>query len=134
MPNIENPNILFRFSGIYGDYTFPQNPESMDVMSPFQHSNVVQTLEQEDIYMRGFIDNEVRVMKWSDVQYATYSGMKQWSVRDNLGAIPVVQFWDGTVNEFQGARIQVIDVFAQPMAGKFNRWSMELQFKPVKWW
>jgi len=128
-----NPNILFRFSGVtLGEYIFPQNPMTMDALSPWQYSNVLTLLEGEDIYMRGFIDNEVRVMKWDEVEYTTYTGIKPYATRTASGTIPVTYFWDGTMNEFRGAKVHVIDVYSKPIAGKFNKWTMEIQIKPIR--
>lgn len=132
MGNTLNTNILFRLSGVSGDYTFEQNPEVMDVLRFKNFSTKVDLLVGEDIAMRALIDNEVRVMKWSVVDKTLFTAISAFTQRDNLGNIPVNYFWDGTVNEFRGDPVQVLTVFAAPIAGKFNKYTLEVQFKPVQ--
>lgn len=132
MGTTTNPNILFRFSGVLGDYTFVQNPMSMDVLRFKGMSNKIDLLEGEDIYMRPLIDNEVRVMRWEDADYSIYTGLYPFTVRDSLGNIETTYFWDGTVNEFRGDPIHIISLWAQPLTSKLNRYSLELQFKPIQ--
>ncbi len=129
-----NPNILFRLSGITplvnGAYIFEQNPSSYNVMAPKQMTNMLEILEGNNIYQRALLDNEVRVMQWQECSYALYTGLRNFSARTISGTIPTVYFWDGTVREFQGAAIEVIDVYGQPIKGK-TTWTVQLQFKPV---
>lgn len=127
-----NPNILFRLSGVSGDYTFEQNPEAMDIRGFKNFTTKVDLLVGEDIAMHALIDNEVRVMKWSVVDKTLFSTLLAFAQRDSLGNIPVNYFWDGTVNEFRGDPVQVLTVFATPIAGKFNKYTLEVQFKPVQ--
>ena len=134
MGSTTNLNILFQLSGITtttsGLYRFEQNPETYSIMAPKQMTNILKTLEGEDIYQRALLDNEVRIMKWETTSYSLYTGLKNYSERTTSGTIPVVYFWDGTVKEFQGATIQVIDVYGRPNKVE-DFWSVEMQFKPV---
>lgn len=126
-----NPNILFKLSGItQGVYTFEQNPETYDIFAPKQRANVLPTIIGEDIYQRALLDNEVREMTWGEANYSLYTGLKNYVERDPNGNIITSYFWDGTVNEFQGAAIDLLDVYGQPIKGNFNKWSIKLQFKP----
>lgn len=132
--------LYFRFSGVIVtsgqmitdcDYTFPQNPDSMSIVTPKSKHTILQTLVGENIYQRTLVDNKVRKMDWSFSNYAVYSGLKRFAVRDAYGEIPVIRFWDGTVYDFQGAFIQVIDVYGVPQVQSDDKWKIELQFKPV---
>ncbi len=123
--------LYFNISGSsLGNYTFPQNPETMDIITPKSKHNVLPLLEGENIYQRDLYDNEIRKMLWSVTSADLYSGLKVYSTRDSSGNIPISYFWDGPVYEFQGAAIQMIDVYGVPLAGKFNQWRVEAQFKP----
>lgn len=125
-------SILFIFSGVnFGKYIFEQNPEDMDIMSPKQNFTKLPLLEEEDIYNRSLNDNEIRKMSWSVTSYSNYSGLKNYATRDISGVIPTTYFWDGTVYEFQGTPIQVIDVYGEPIASNYNKWKVEVQFKPT---
>lgn len=127
----ENTNILFKFSGVSGLYVFDQNPETMDILAPKQSHNIINTLLGQNIYQRALLDNNVRVMRWGDTSFAVYSGLRAYSFRTSSGTIPTTYFWDGTVNEFQGTKVQVIDVHGEPINAKPDRWTVELQLKPV---
>lgn len=130
-----NQNILFAFSGVTpifsGYYRVEQNPLSYAILAPKQNYTRLDILEGKNMYQRSLLDNEVRVMKWEVGSYNLYSGLRNFCERTISGTIPVVYFWDGTVKEFQGAAIQVIDVYGQPIKAMDNRWTIELQFKPV---
>ncbi len=126
----DNPNILFKLSGVtQGLYVFEQNPLSMDIYSPKQEVTILNTLAGENIYQRNLFDNQIRILKWDRAMFSLYASLKTFTIRDSNGNIPVSYFWDGTVKEFQGAAIQVIDVYARPIASE-DRWSIDLQFKP----
>lgn len=132
MGNTINPNILFIFSGVaLGKYTFEQNPSSMDSVAMKNHSNTLPLLIGEDIYQRPLYDNEVRKMAWEITSYTHYQALRAYTTRDSFGNIPLTYFWDGTVYGFQGAPIHVLDVYGAPIAGKFNQWKVEIQFKPA---
>ena len=132
MGNTTNPNILFKLSGVNpGLYTFEQNPETYDILTPKQLTNVLSTIVGDDIYQRGLLDNEVRKMTWSETSYTLYTGLGVYAQRDALGNISTSYFWDGTVKEFQGAAIQVLDVYGTPLPAKDNKWRVEMQFKPI---
>lgn len=116
-------------SGVEIDYTFPQNPNSNDIITPKAKHTILQTLVGENIYQRTLRDNAVRKMDWDISTYEIYSGLKRFASRDENGNIYPVRFWDGTVYEFQGNYIEVIDVYGEPQPGETNRWKIELQFK-----
>ncbi len=129
-----NSNILFGLSGVTstvsGYYMFEQNPESYSILAPKQLFTILPTLEGNNIYQRALLDNDVRVMKWSQCSSGLFSTLRNYSERTVSGTIPIVYFWDGTVKEFQGAAIQVIDVYGTPIKA-MDTYSVELQFKPV---
>ncbi len=130
MGNTPNPNILFRLSGVtQGLYIFEQNPERYDVFTPKKENNILQLLVGENVYQRPLLDNNVRKMEWLVATYDLYSGLIQFSERNIYQEPDTVYFWDGTVYEFQGAPIQVIDVYGQPIAGNSPKWKIEMQFK-----
>lgn len=127
-----NPNILFRLSGLsQGMYTFEQNPETMDILAPRQVNNKLELLQGENIYQRPLFDNEVRVMKWSVGSTLLYENLKSYTQRTSSGTIPTSYFWDGTIKEFQGAAVEVIDVHGKPLNADIGKWEIELQFKPT---
>jgi hypothetical protein len=128
----DNPNILFLFSGVLGVYKFEQNPMTMDVFTPKEYYNTIGLLEGENIYQRSLLDNEIRVMRWDEATTNLYTNLKAFAVRDSFNNIPVTYFWDGLVYEFQGAPIQVVDVWGQPLESKDGKWKIELQFKWVQ--
>lgn len=126
-----NTNILFALSGVIpGYYRFEQNPESLSIFAPKQKHTIFPLVRGENIYMRALLDNQIRVMKWSECSYNLYTTLKTYSARDANGDIPTSYFWDGTVKEFQGAAVQIIDVYGAPIKAKTN-WSLEVQFKPL---
>ena len=135
----------FVLSGIDGTvYTFDQNPETMTLISARSKNEKFEILRGEDIYMRPLLDQEVRRMSWKRTTNAIYTSLSAFATRDANGDIPTSYFWDGTVNEFQGAPIKVLDVFATPIVndgyGSQNAltlpsemaWSVDLQFRPVR--
>ncbi len=124
-----NPNILFKLSGISGLYIFDQNPIRYDVMTPKKENNILPLLVGENIYQRPLLDNTMRKMEWDNTTFDLYSGLKQFASRGENGEPPIVYFWDGTVYEFQGAPVQVIDVYGKPIAGNSPKWQVEMQFK-----
>lgn len=127
-----NSGILFKISGVaLGEYIFPQNPETYELMAPKQTYTILDTLELENIYQRPLYDNDVRKMSWSTVESGTYSSLKRYAERTTSGTIPISYFWDGTVFEFQGTPVEVLDVWGVPIAGNFNQWRLEVQFKPI---
>jgi hypothetical protein len=126
-----NSGVLFVFSGASGVYQFDQNPEAMDVLAPKQYYSVLPILEGEDKYMRGLKDNEIRKMSWSKTKYENYLALKQFDQRTSSGTIPRTYFWDGIVNEFQGNAVEVINVYGTQIAGNYDYWKVELQFKPI---
>ena len=127
-----NSGILFRISGVaLGEYIFEQNPEEMDLQTPKQYYSKLDLLEGENIFQRSLNDNEIRKMNWSITNSGLYSTLKQYSTRTLSGTIPQSYFWDGIVNEFQGVQIEVIDVHGVPIAGDYDKWKVELQFKPI---
>ena len=127
-----NSGILFRLSGVaLGEYIFEQNPEDMSLQTPKQYYSKLSLLEEEDIFQRSLHDNEIRKMKWSVASSGLYSTLKQYATRTISGTIPQSYFWDGIVYEFQGAQIEVIDVHGTPIAGNYDKWKIELQFKPI---
>jgi len=132
MGTTNNPNILFRFSGVLGDHTFVQNPMTFNVLKFKDYSSQIQLLEGEDIYMRGLLDNEVRVMKWEDADYSIYTGLAPFMTRTVNGDIQTTYFWDGTVNEFRGDPVHIISLWAEPAKANLNRYSIELQLKPIQ--
>ncbi len=81
--------------------------------------------------MRGLKDNEIRKMSWGKTKYENYLALKQFDLRTASGTIPRTYFWDGVVNEFQGNAIEVINVYGTQIAGNFDYWKVELQFKPI---
>jgi hypothetical protein len=132
MPITLNRNILFRFSGVnLGEYIFPQNPMAMSIFSPKQELTILPILVGENIYQRALLDNNIRSMSWSETTTDIYTSLRRFSERDSLGNIPTTYFWDGTVKEFQGTAIQVIDVYGKPIIAKSGAWEVELQFKPI---
>ncbi len=134
MGTTDNPNILFRLSGVTplvsGVYRFEQNPETYTLMAPKQMTTILPTLIGENIYQRALLDNEIRIMRWSRCSNTLYNNLKPYSARTTSGVIPTVYFWDGTVKEFQGTTVQIIDVYGKPNQGE-DWWTVELQFKPV---
>ena len=132
MGNTINSNILFVFSNAsLGAYRFEQNPSSMDTPQMKVFNNILPILIGEDICQRAVRDNEVRKMTWDITSHRNYVMLKRYAARNSRGVIPITYFWDGPVNQFQGAPIQVIDVYGAPIAGKFNQWRVEIQFKPA---
>lgn len=131
----DNPNILFRLSGVTSTYSglfiFEQNPQSYSLFAPKQKYNIFGLLVGENIYQRALLDNQIRVMKWTECSTNLYSGLKNFAVRNSNGDVYTSYFWDGTVKEFQGATVQVIDVHGTPIAGKIDKWAVDLQFKPT---
>lgn len=129
-------SIYFRLSGVLSgintDYTFEQNPMDMSEVTPKSKHTILPLLVGENIYQRSLTDNVIRRMSWEITSYAVYSGLKRFAVREvSNGEPPIVKFWDGQVYDFQGADIQVIDVYGTPIAGDYNNWRVELQFKPA---
>lgn len=132
MGTTNNSNILFKLSGVsQGLYIFEQNPERYDVYSPKKENNILQLLVGENIYQRPLLDNTVRKMEWSVTSYSVYSGLAQFANRNIYQEPDIVYFWDGTVSEFQGTAIQVIDVYGKPITSNYPKWKIEMQIKPV---
>ena len=130
MGTTNNPNILFKLSGVsQGLYVFEQNPERYDVFTPKKENTILQLLEGENIYQRPLLDNGIRKMEWSVASYDLYSGLNMFAQRNIYREPETVYFWDGTVYEFQGAPVQVIDVYGRPIAGNSPKWQVEMQFK-----
>lgn len=133
MPYVANSGILFQLSGLnQGLYVFEQNPERYDVFTPKKENTILPLLINENIYQRPLLDNVVRKMEWSMTSYSLYSGLKQFANRGAFLIPDTVYFWDGTVFEFQGAAVQVIDVYGTPLAANPPKWKVEMQLKWVE--
>lgn len=127
----DNPNILFTLTNAkYGLYVFEQNPDSYDLLAPKTLVRPLILLTGENIYQRGLLDNEVRKMGWTETTRTLYDSLSRYAERDVFGNIPVSTFSDGTVMEFQGATVQILDVYGIPLKGKIDKWKVEMQIKP----
>lgn len=138
-------SIYFMLSGVGpGAYTFTQNPERMNTIAPKSENKIVEIIRGENIYMRPLLDQDMRKMTWKRTTSSVYTNLRTFSTRDVNGDIPVSYFWDGTVNEFQGAPVKVVEVYGKPLVndafGSSNSptspddtaWSVELLFRPVR--
>lgn len=127
-----NTNILFQLSGVaLGNYRFEQNPHSLSIVPPLQSFNRLKTIDGMDIHQRTMFDSEVRKMSWTKTTRTLYADLKTYAVRSVDESIPTSYFWDGTVKEMQGVAVEVLDVIGTPIAGDYDKWNVDLIFKPV---
>ncbi len=109
-------------------YRFEQNPASMSIITKDEKFNKLEILRLDNIFQRALLDNEIRTMKWNIAANSLYERLKKFAVRDSYGNIPVYYFWDGTVGEFVGRKIKIIDVYAKPINNMDGYVELELQF------
>lgn len=121
----------FMLSGIsQGLYVFAQNPAEYQISPPISEFNVVKTIEGNDVFQQAFTDNVTRQMNWRIADRSLYTSLKNFTIRDSYGNIPVSYFFDGSVKEMQGVPVKVIDVFGEPIAGNYDKWTISLTLKP----